>query len=251
VASIDTDAGRIGSADLIILFVKAYDTESAICAAGHAVSEKSAVVTLQNGLGNIEAIQSAVPGDQIVAGTTAHGATMLGDGRIRHAGVGETVIGPVGNCPDEKLQKICTLFRKAGINTSVSQDICSVLWGKLIINAGINPVTAVMNVKNGTIPRNRHLCAVMHSLVDEVRSVAVKMNIALPFGDPRKKVADVCRATAENVSSMLQDIRAGRKTEIDNINGAVVEYGKTAGVATPVNSMFTGLVHALEKQHLQ
>jgi 2-dehydropantoate 2-reductase len=237
----------VGFADLIIIFVKAYDTGAAVKAASPFIPENTTVVTLQNGLGNIEAIAESVADKQILAGTTAHGATLLGHGHIRHAGIGDTVIGPNNPSGTERAHAVKELFEGAGISTFLSDDISSVLWGKLIVNIGINPLTAIMRIKNGQILKSPHLVSIMHSVVQEGMTVAEKLGIVLPFPDPVKKVEDVSRATAENISSMHQDVKAGRKTEIAHINGAVTAAGQKVNVPTPVNSMLTDLVLSMEQ----
>jgi 2-dehydropantoate 2-reductase len=245
--TITSNPETIGTADIVIIFVKAYDTGRAVKAVSPAVSEKTTVLTLQNGLGNIEKIRETVPEEQIIAGTTAHGSTLLGVGHVRHAGIGETVIGPVNASGRDRPQAVKELFEDAGISTALTKDINSVLWGKLLVNIGINPLTAIMRIKNGQILDCPPLVSIMHRAVDEGVTVAGKLGISIPFSDPAKKVEQVCKATSENISSMHQDIKAGRKTEIAHINGAVVQYGKKVNIPTPVNSMLTGLVQSIEK----
>ncbi|MEI6125834.1 MAG: 2-dehydropantoate 2-reductase [Pseudomonadota bacterium] len=241
----------IGIADVLIFFVKAYSTGDALHTALPVISENTSVITLQNGLGNTDKIGAVVPGDQILAGTTAHGATLLGDGHVRHAGMGETILGAVTPAGYGRALAVQKIFMDAGINTIVSNAITSALWGKLLVNAGINPLTAIMSIKNGRILDCPHLCSIMHRAVEEVCLVSNAMGITLPFPEPVKKVEEVCRATSENISSMLQDINAGRKTEIDYINGAVVLYGRKVAIATPINSLLTALVNSLKGTNAQ
>lgn len=248
--TITSNPEAIGTADILIICVKAYDTAKAIHQALPVISEKTTVLTLQNGLGNIEKICEAVSSDQVLAGTTAHGATLLGDGHVRHAGTGETVIGAVNPAGRHRAGAVQKVFADSGIITTVSDTITSVLWGKLLINAGINPLTAIMRIKNGQILKYPSLCSIMRRAVAEVCDITDALKITLPFTDPVKRVEEVCRATADNISSMHQDIIAGRKTEIDHINGCVVSFGQTLHVPTPVNSMLTGLVKSIEQIQL-
>ena len=126
-------------------------------------------------------------------------------------------------------------------------NIHSVLWGKLLINIGINPLTAIMKVKNGQLLNYPSLLDILHEAVTEGCTVAKKLGIEIPFPDPVEKVKNVCAATSNNFSSMLQDILAHRKTEIEYINGSVVKYGKKALVPTPVNRILVGIVSSIEK----
>ena len=244
--AITSNVCDVGIADIILLLVKAYDTENAIQACLPAIGPHTTVLTLQNGLGNIEAITRYVPQSLILAGTTAHGATLLGNGRVRHAGSGDTVIGALVPEGVMRAYAVQEFFQSAGIPTMVVHDINSVLWGKLLVNVGINALTAIMGVKNGRVGDTEHLHAVMRRAVLEGAAVALRLGISLPYPDPVERTAEVCRATAENISSMNQDIRSGRRTEIDSINGVVAAYGRRLGIATPVNCILTSLIKSLE-----
>jgi len=127
------------------------------------------------------------------------------------------------------------------------ENIDAVIWGKLIINVGINGLTAITRLKNGRLPEVPGTFQVMKEAVAEAERVATAMGIQLPYPDPVEKVLDVCRATAGNVASMLQDILNRRKTEVEYINGAIVKQGKATGVPTPVNKTITSLVETLQE----
>ena len=236
----------IGKADLLILFVKAYNTATALESVREVVTANTMILTLQNGIGNMESIRDAYPQNAIVAGTTAQGATLLSAGHIRHAGLGETVVGGIDANSTFHAKLIKDLFMSAYIPTEMAEDVQGVLWGKLLINCAINPLTAIMRVPNGQLPKITDLCEVMSRVVEEGAAIARSASITLPYSDPVAKVMEVCAATAENRSSMLQDIEAGKKTEINYLNGALVRCGKETGVAAPLNSFLTHLVQALE-----
>jgi 2-dehydropantoate 2-reductase len=236
----------IGKADLLILFIKSYSTVAALQCVKELVTANTMILTLQNGIGNVESIRAAYPQNPIVAGTTAQGATLLAEGHIRHAGLGETVVGGIDVNSTFHAKLIKDLFMSAYIPTEMTEDVQGVLWGKMLINCAINPLTAIMRVPNGQLPKITDLCEVMSRVVEEGAAIARSAGITLPYSDPAAKVMDVCAATANNRSSMLQDIEAGKKTEINYLNGALVRYGKETGVAAPVNSFLTHLVKALE-----
>jgi len=242
-----TDAGIIGKADLIIIFVKAYATEAAIKRAGSAVKSSTIILTLQNGLGNIESICALYPDAHCLAGTTAQGSTLIATGHLRHAGIGETTIGTAAGSSKFHTELIRDLFMSALIPVQIAEHVTSLLWGKLLINCGINPITAIMKIKNGQITTFPNLLAVMRRAVGEGAQVASKLGITVPYQDPAQKVIEVCEATGENRSSMLQDIEAGKKTEIEYMNGAIVRHGEQLGIDIPVNSFLTDMVLALEK----
>ena len=245
-ASIDSDPRVIGHADIIMLFVKAYDTGDAVRSIETIITEDTAVVTLQNGLGNVEQIAQVVHQECIVAGTTAHGAHLLGPGRVRHAGRGDTVIGPLVPEGSERAEKVAAILCSAGIPVLRSDAVMSVIWSKLLINAAINPLTALMGVPNGMVVQNRYLCDIVQNIIDEITRVADREGISIVFDDPFAKVEEVASATSRNISSMLQDIRNKRRTEIDYINGAVVAWGLKNNVPTPYNRMMVEMVKAME-----
>ncbi len=243
-----TDSGKIGSAELVIVFVKATTTRKAAEIAATLMGPESVVLTLQNGYGNAEKLAEVVGRERVIAGVTSHGATLLGPGRIKHAGSGETHIGELSGGMNERTRRIAALMTEAGIATTVDGDVVSLIWGKLLVNVGINALTAITGLKNGRLNDHEETRELMRLVVGEAEQVASAAGVKLPYADAFAKVAAVAQATAENKSSMLQDISNDRLTEIDVINGAVVREGERLGIATPVNRVLALLVHALEKR---
>ena len=241
-----TEVASIGKADLILLFVKAYHTEKAVSDALVLQKEDTVFLTLQNGLGNEEAISKRVDPEKVMLGVTNHGATFLGPGHIRHAGWGKTYIGELDGKETFRVTKIAQLFTKARIETEVSSNIQSLVWNKLFINVGINPIAAVTGLKNGGLLDHAETLRLMETLVTEAIAVARKKGIPIE-GDPLEKVKAVAEATRENRCSMGQDIDHRRKTEIDAINGAVVREAERLGIAVPYNQMITDLIKVIEK----
>lgn len=248
--TVSHDARTLDPCALAVICTKAYDTAAAVAAARPNVAGTSAaVLTLQNGLGNVEAICAVVPQQRVLAGTTSHGATLLGKGHVRHAGKGQTRIGSVTAAAADRVDDIVQVFNNAGIDTERAGDLQSLLWGKVLINCGINPLCALLDVPNGMVLELPELYGVMEATVREVAAVAAGSGVAIPFDDPVGVVAGVCRATATNICSMLQDVRAGRRTEIQSINGAVARAAVGVGVAVPLNNALTRLVSARETLH--
>lgn len=242
-----TDSGKIGSAELVIVFVKATATRAAAKTALTLMGADSIVLTVQNGYGNAEKLAEVVGRERVLAGVTSHGATMLGPGHIKHAGSGETHIGQLNAGISDRTRRIAALMTDAGIVTTADGDVASLIWGKLLINVGINALTAITGLKNGQLNDYEETRELMRLVVDEAEHVVRAAGIKLPYSDSFAKIADIAQATAENKSSMLQDISNNRLTEIDVINGAVVNEGKRLGIATPFNQVLTLLVHTLEK----
>ena len=244
---ITTKVEEIEWADLIIIFVKAYDTTQAVLDAKPLIEQDSLVITLQNGIGNVEAIATLVGEERTIAGTTAHGATVLGLGHIRHAGTGETIIGELTGQRTERLERIRAFFHSAGIAVHITQDVTGLLWSKLLINVGINPLTGITGLRNGELLDYEETREIMHRAVDEAKEIVSRKRIRLGYEDPHSKVDSVCRATARNFSSLLQDLLHKKRTEIDYINGIVTREGNQRGIKTPINQALTHLIHFTEE----
>lgn len=239
---------QLSSADLIIIFVKSSMTAAAAQSALHIMGASTRVLTLQNGLGNAEVIAGVVGEERVLAGTTAQGATLLGPGRIRHGGRGDTHIGRLSGATDEFCREVVQVFSRAGIPTVADDGVQSLIWGKLVINVGINAFTALLKFRNGQLADFSETRDLVKMAVGEAVQVAAAAGIRLPYDDAVTKVLATATATAANQSSMLQDILHGRMTEIDAINGALVREGERLGVPTPVNRTLTLLIRALEKK---
>jgi len=242
-----SDAASIGKADLVIFFVKAYHTEKAASDALVLQKKDTVFLTLQNGLGNEEAICKQVVRKNVMLGTTNHGATLLGPGHIRHAGWGRTYVGELDGKMTDRVAQIAQVFNKAGIETEVSSNIHQVVWNKLFINAGLNAVAALTGLKNGQLLDYPETLRLMDRLVSEAVEVARKKGIPIE-GNPLEKVKAVVEATRENRCSMGQDIDNRRKTEIDAINGAVVREAERLGIFVPYNQMITDLIKVIEQR---
>lgn len=242
------DPETISNCDLVIVFVKSTHTGDAALTAKRIAGPQGLVLTLQNGMGNADRIAQDVDPLNVIAGTTSYGATMLGPGKIRHAGVGLTTIGMWHNGEGDKAEKVAAFFSKAGIETEVASDVRSIVWGKLLINVGINAITALTGIKNGELLDLEATIALSRAAVEEAVRVAEAQNV-----DVRKDVVDhvleVARATGKNRSSMGQDVDNRRLTEIKAINGVVVKEAERLGISAPVNHTLTALVETLQAHY--
>ena len=220
-----------GDSDLVLVLVKAWQTEHV---AGYLQFSNAIILTLQNGLGNLDWL-----GPRAHLGVTTQGATLLGPGRVRPGGAGLTHIAAPA--------WVAELLQSAGFETHGvgAEQVDGLLWGKLVVNCGINALTALLRVPNGELLARPEAAVVMERAALECAAVAQAKNIPLPFANPVDRVREVAERTAINKSSMFQDILRGAPTEIDAINGAVVREGKRLGVPSPVNEMLWHLVRAL------
>lgn len=234
-----------GPMDLVGIFVKAYDTERAICDSRPLISPRAWVMSLQNGIGIEEVLRLYVPEAQILRGVTAQGATLVGPGVIRWAGRGPTYLGQLGPMTSRRseIDEIIEVFNRAGIETHYEPNIQLKVWEKLLVNAAINPLTALFDVPNGQLIEDPTLRDILHQVIQEVHPiVAAQINLNLSLEEAIRRVEEVCRATAKNISSMLQDVRRGKRTEIEFINGAVVKAAEGLGRPVPLNQLLTELI---------
>ena len=237
---------EIARADLIVICVKSYDTKEAISNAKYLIGDNTRVLTLQNGIGNIEIMAEVVGSEKVIAGVTNLGATLMDIGKVRHAGKGETVIGRIDGKIPMELRTIREVFNKAGLEARISRDIKGLLWSKLIINAGINALTAITRLNNGRLVEFEGTRRILREAVTEAIRIAKRKRIKLIYDDPLAKVEAVCEATSTNVSSMLQDVLRKKRTEVDFINGVIVRQGQELGIPVPVNSILVDLVKTIE-----
>ncbi len=233
--------------DLIIIFVKSTITKEAAKEALPLVKDNTLFLTLQNGLGNGEAIAEVVGEEKVLLGVTTCGGTFLGPGKVRFAGKGDTFIGGL-KIGKEKVLPIVNVFNRAELPAYYREDVIGLVWDKLFVNVAINPVTAITGLKNGELLNYDETKAIMNRLVEEAVAVAEKRGVKRDVEEVYNHALEVAEKTAKNMSSMLQDITKGRKTEIDTINGKIVEYGREVGVSTPYNEMVTYLIKILEKK---
>ncbi len=246
VACHDSPLSLPGDADLVVVLVKSYDTADAVSGVGARCGPSTMFLTLQNGAGNWETIADAVGGrERVLAGTTAQGATLLAPGRIRHGGNGATYIGEVDGPPTGRVLSVVDLFRRAGIEAHAGAEMQKLIWEKLLVNVGINAITALTGIRNGMIAG---LDAARELSADAVReAVAVAASVGVVVGDEMvERVFSVAEATAVNRSSMGQDVDRKKRTEIDAINGVIVRQARRAGIDAPVNRTLVRLVKTLE-----
>lgn len=217
-------------AKMAIVLVKAWQTCRAADQLAECLHPQGIALTLQNGLGNREILEEALGVERVGFGVTTTGATILEPGRVRSGGEG-----PIHFRPQPSMTPLVELLTKAGFVMDPVEDVRGLLWGKLVINSAINPLTALLEVPNGALLASSSIMEVMVSAAEETATVAAALGVKLPFANPGAQVMDVARRTGENISSMLQDIRRGAPTEIEAISGAIVSKGDRAGISTPIN----------------
>lgn len=239
-----TDQATVSPPDVAVLFVKSTHTKTALEDAKSVLTEDVDVLSLQNGLGNPETIAEYVPDQNVIAGVTTHGATLEGPGHVFHAGTGPTTIGRYFAENGTDVKTLATTLEKAGLPTTLSESIRNDIWEKVLINIGINAPTALARVKNGTLttePGRR----VVESAVKEAVAVAEHEGCEIRE-DIVDHVLKIAKQTGQNKSSMLQDIQAEQRTEIDRIHAAVVDRATEYNIDVPVNRTLANLIQLTE-----
>lgn len=239
------DHETVADADWLLLAVKSYDTASAMADVEPSLDD-TPVLTIQNGLDNAETIAEYVPRESIIAGTTTHGATKPSPGTVDHAGTGATTIGRYFASNDATVNDIAETLTAAGIQTSVTDRPRDAVWEKVLVNVGINAATALARVPNGELVHTAAGERLVERAVQEGVEVAQAVGRTIPE-DVGERAKQVARRTADNRSSMLQDLESGSRTEIDALNGAIVDRGRVPGVPTPINETLTDLVRLAEQ----
>ncbi len=238
----------VGPVDVALVLTKSARTADAARDAALILRPDGIAVTLQNGLGNEAIIAGHVGADRTALGVTTEGAATDGPGVLRYGGSGTTTLSTRPGI-DAQIQALADLFNQAGLPTRVVDDVSALVWGKLVVNAAINPLTALLRVPNGALLESEWTRRLMAAAAREVAAVAAAKGIVLGLDDPAAHAEGVARRTAANHSSMLQDVLRGAETEIEAICGAVMREGEAAGVPTPVNTSLYRLVKALEELH--
>lgn len=243
------NTAEIGKADLILIFVKSFNTKQAVEQVKPLLAVNTKILTLQNGIGNIEIISEIAGEERVIGGVTNEGATLIDTGKIRHAGRGETVIGTIDGKTPVEIRAIREIFNKVGLETKMTRDIKSLIWSKLIINVGINALSAITRLPNGKLTEFEGTKRILRDAVTEATRIAKRKRIKLIFDDPLAKVEAVCESTSSNLSSMLQDVLRKKRTEIDFINGVIVRLGQELGISVPTNKILVDLVKTIESSY--
>jgi 2-dehydropantoate 2-reductase len=229
----------VGTRHALVL-VKSWQTSRAADQLRTCLSEDGIALTLQNGLGNLQKLQEILSSERAALGVTTMGATLVAPGIVRVGGKGPTHL-----VPGKRLETMVNWLRQAGFTIEESRDLESLVWGKLIINSGINPLTAILRVTNGELLERRDAIWLMNRAAREATAVAFAKGVRLPFDQPELEVANVAQRTAKNYSSMVQDVLRGAPTEIEAICGAVVNEGAKLGIPTPINEIYLHLIRAI------
>ncbi len=234
-----------GRPDLVIVFVKSTYTVQALEANRGLFDDHTLVLTLQNGAGNDRKIAKYVRPENIIIGTSKHNSLVLEPGRIRHRGSGVTTIGSNAGAA-EQLEQIRAILAEAGFAAEISDDIQRIIWSKLFVNLSVNTFTAITRAPIGSMIDNHYAWDFAEKMICEAVDVAEADGTHFSYREVLDMVYHVCEDAGEGYSSMYQDVRRLIPTEIDAINGAIVEQARLYNVAAPYNTLIVDLIHAIE-----
>jgi 2-dehydropantoate 2-reductase len=232
---------------MLFLFVKAVDTLRALRAFAGELDPVTPVISLQNGVGNEDAIKTALGGAvPVILGITTESSHTISPGHVSSSRTGHTIIGSTSALLSIA-RGVTDVLTGTGLRATIVNDIRPHLWGKLVVNAAINALSAILDCDAGDVPRDANAAHLAEALAEETAEVAAALNINLPFVNPWQYVTEVVAIGANAKSSMAYDLHSGHPSEIDHINGAVVAFGRRTGVATPYNEAMVRLVKAKEE----
>jgi 2-dehydropantoate 2-reductase len=247
---ISTASADLGTVDVAFLMTKSFDTETALADADPMLGPETRILTVQNGLYNLELIGGHVPDERLLGGYTLTGSNTVEPGRVRQLMDGKTVI---GGTDTETAGAVADRLTAAGIETTAVEDPEPHIWDKQFMNAAIKPIAALTELRNGPMVEHEETRDAMRRLIEEAVAVARAKGVEILADDPVGDVLDreMSEANAEKKSSILEDVENERPTEIEHINGAVVAFGEEHGVETPYNRLATQLVSGKERSYLE
>jgi 2-dehydropantoate 2-reductase len=239
------DSRTVGPVDLVLFCVKSSDTESAAQALPPLMAEDTAVITVQNGLDNVEAIASVVGSRAVLAGVVYVALQLAGPGVVvRTGGEGKIVFGELGGALTERAQRIAAAFQQSGMPNQVSTDIDRVLWEKFLFIAGIGGVTALGRAGIGRLLASLEGRTLLTTSCEEIAAVALAEKVPLPADAVDRAVAQAATLPPQWRSSMARDLEEGRRLEVEALSGAVVRRGLTLGVPTPIHRTIAACLSA-------
>ena len=235
----------LGNFDMALVLVNAGATATVASVAERCLGPNGFALTLQNGIGNWEALAGRLGERRVLAGSTFNSGAGLGPGMSHHSDLGTSWLGELDGTVSERAQAVAALFRTGGLPTEAVDNAVAVIWSKFILNCAINPVAAATGLRPGEIARDSHAAALVDGILDEALAVVEAEGITLPEPDTRGHIRDHCWQRF-NKPSMLQHIESGRETEIDALNGALVEQARHHGIPAPINEAMVRVIKGRE-----
>ncbi|PWT75291.1 MAG: hypothetical protein C5B46_02790 [Proteobacteria bacterium] len=240
----------LSKARFAVIFTDTNSTRDAARTAAEVLEPEGFALTLQNGIGNVEALVEALGKGGVVAGVTMNSGALLEAGRVSYTNAGLTSIGELDGRSTTRIEEVARMLNQAQIETRVIDDPMSQIWTKFVLNCAINPLTAITGLRSGEMYRTPEVNALQDRVLDEILMVVERKGIRLAEPDIRKKIKAHCRIRY-NRPSMMQHVERGQQTEIDALNGALVREAKALGLAVPYNEAVVAVVKGVERSRRQ
>ncbi len=233
--------------DLIVVFVKAMFSASALDANRGLIGPETYLLTLQNGSGHEDTLLQFTDREHVLIGTTQHNSAVLAPGHIRHGGSGHTYLGCLTGDP-ARLAPFAEAFTRSGLEASVSAEVQRLIWNKMFTNVSASALTGLLQCPLGFISRDENAWAVCQTLIREAVQVAAGEGLDFDYDEKVAEVKAVCDNSPQGYTSIYADLRDGRKSEVDTISGSVVRASERNGVPAPTHAMLVRLIHAMENK---
>ena len=228
--------------DLVVVFTKTFHTDAALGGIKAAIGPDTWLLSLQNGLGNDKRLAAHASPDRILIGSSSLPSDLVGPGKVRSHGEGGSKLYPAFGADPAFAEQVCELLTKGGLPAALEPDIHGAIWSKAIFNATMNPLCALTRRTPGFLGAHEESRALIHALVEEGVAVANASGVAIPAKPIHELTQVSVTDHANHEASMLQDVKAGRRTEVDAINGAIVEAARAVGIAAPLTETLWRLV---------
>ena len=242
-----TDPATVVEAEVALICVNAYDTHAAAQTARQILTASGYAATLQNGLGNIEVMHEVLGANRVMGGITYHSAALTGPGQVNHTNPGPTYLGELNQSPSPRLEKLAAAMTAAGLEPEIPEDIMAIIWGKFVHNCGVNAICAMTDLKPGHIKEVPELDTFQTRIIEETLALVAAKEITLPDPDPLGSLKAFCEHRY-NRPSMMQHLARRLPTEIDSLNGYVVQESARLGLAAPYNDALARLVKGRQHQ---
>jgi len=248
-----TDPREAGLADVVLIFVKYNQTRQATRDIAQAIGPGTVVLTLQNGLGNVEQIREVIPQATLLFGFTTLTSELLGPGLIEasYAGRGHTDVWSADGVSDDACVATVDLLNRSGIDATVDPEIELHIWEKLVVNCCLNTLCAISGLSVGALVDRPETWTMLDGITDEIVAVAARKEIALTREEAHRFLRDVAEEARAHYPSMLRDIRAEKQTEIECLNGAVIREAERFGIEVPFNRFAYAMIRTLEETYAQ
>ena len=245
-----TRPAELGRFELAIVFTDSNATAEAAAEAAELLAPEGFALTLQNGIGNVEALEAVLGAGRVLAGVSMNSAAGPAPGCSLFTNAGMTSLGELHGEPSPRAARVVAMLQAAGLEAEVVDDPMAAIWSKFVLNCGVNALTAVSQLRAGEMFRVPELNALQRRVIDEILLVAARKGVRLADPDPRHTIRELCRLRF-NKPSMLQHLEQGRRTEIDAINGALVREARALGLDVPCNETLVAVVKGLELSRRQ